>query len=118
MIQLIEEEKPNGVFSYLDNITICGLTEKDHDNNLRLFLKQLNGVLVFNDSKTILTTRKLPILGFEVEEREIRPDHKRLTPLCQMPIPNNMKSLNRAIAFFSYYSKWISHFSNKIKPLT
>ena len=92
---------------------------KDHDNNLQAFFeaaKQRN--LVFNDSKTILTTRKLPILGFEIEDGEIRPDSKRLAPLRQMPVPNNMKSLNRAIGFFSYYSKWIPHFSDKIKPLT
>ena len=119
MIQLIKEEKLNGVFPYLDNITICGSTIKDHDNNLQAFFeaaKRRN--LVFNDSKYILTTRKLPILGFEIEGGEIRSDPKRLAPLRQMPVPNNMKSLNRAIGFFSYYSKWIPHFSDEIKPLT
>ena len=119
IMQFVEEENLKGVFPYLDNITICGKSEDDHNANLHAFFeaaKKRN--LVFNESKTILTTTKLPILGFEIEEGQIRPDPKRLEPLRQMQVPNNAKSLSRAIGFFSYYSKWIPYFSDKIKPLT
>ena len=119
IMQFIEEEKLKGIFPYLDNITICGHSERDHENNLQAFFeaaKRRN--LVFNESKTVLTTRKLPILGFEIEDGQIRPDPKRFEPLRQMQVPNDKKSLNRAIGFFSYYSKWIPYFSDKIKPLT
>ena len=119
VMQFVEEENLKGVFPYLDNITICGKSENDHIANLQAFFeaaKRRN--LVYNESKTILTTTKLPILGFENEEEQIRPDPKRLEPLRQMQVPNNAKSLSRAIGFFSYYSKWIPYFSDKIKPLT
>jgi len=119
MMQFVEEEKLEGVFPYLDNITICGSSEDDHNSNLQAFFaaaKRRN--LVFNEAKIVLTTRKLPILGFEIEDGEIRLEPKRLEPLRQMKVPNNMKSLNRAIGFFSYYSKWVPYFSDKIKPLT
>ena len=90
------EENLKGVFPYLDNITICGKSEDDHNANLQAFFeaaKRRN--LVFNESKTILTTTKLPILGFEIEEGQIRPDPKRLEPLRQMQVSNNAKSWSR-----------------------
>ena len=62
--------------------------------------------LVFNKSKTILTTTKLPILGFEIEKGQIRPDPKRLEPLPKMQVSNTAKSLSRSIfliLYFSYY---------------
>jgi len=65
-----------------------------------------------------LTTRKLPILGYEIEEGEIRPNPERLQPLRKLPVPENTRSLNRCLGFFSYYSKWIQKFSYRLRPLT
>ena len=99
----VEEENLKGVFPYLDNITICGKSQHDHSANLQAFFevaKRRN--LAFTKSKTILTTTKLPILGFEIEEGQIRPDPKRLEPSRPMQVPNNAKSLSETIRFFSY----------------
>jgi len=65
-----------------------------------------------------LTTRKLSILDYEIEEGEIRPDPERLQPLRKLPVPENTRSLNRCLGFFSYYSKWIPKFSDRLRPLT
>ncbi len=48
-------------------------------------------------------------------EGEIRPDPQRLR---QLPVPTDMKSLNRVLGFFSYYSPWIQQYSEEIRPLT
>ena len=37
--------------------------------------------------------------------------------LCYLPLPCEKKSLQRAMGFFSYYSKWIPNFSETISPL-
>ncbi|XP_054259818.1 uncharacterized protein LOC128984513 [Macrosteles quadrilineatus] len=38
MDQIIRKEKLNGVYAYLDDLTVCGKDQKDHDENLRTFL--------------------------------------------------------------------------------
>nr|XP_039262013.1 uncharacterized protein LOC120338143 [Styela clava] len=119
MKQLVKEEQLRGVFPYLDNITICGMTKEDHDKNLAAFLESAKQRgLIFNESKSIWTTRTLPILGYQIAEGEIRPDPERLKPLRQLPIPSNSKELSRCMGFFSYYSRWIPNFSNRIRSLT
>ena len=39
MDSLIKEEKLAGTFAYLDDITICGMTQAEHDVNLEKFMK-------------------------------------------------------------------------------
>jgi len=69
------------VFPYLDNTTICGLSKEDYDENVKQFFEAAQRRnLVLNVCKSVLTTRKLPILGYEIEEGEIRPDPERLQP--------------------------------------
>ena len=74
--------------------------------------------ITYNDAKSVFSTRKLAILGSIVGEGEVRPDPERLQPLLQLSAPNDMKSLRRVLGFFSYYSPWIKHYSEKIRPLT
>ena len=59
-------------------------------------------------------TTSLDFLGFL---GEIKPDIERLKPLKEFSIPHDTKSLKRVIELFSYYSKWIRNFLDKIAPL-
>ena len=43
MVKFFQEENLKGTFPYLD-ITICGEDQKDHDANLKVFLKAANAV--------------------------------------------------------------------------
>ena len=119
MMKFVEQNNLNAVFPYLDNITICGKDQQEHDENLEQFLaaaKRKN--ICYNDSKSVFSTRRLAILGYVIEEGVIRPDPERLSPLRNLPVPHDSKSLNRCLGLFSYYSQWIPEFSNRIKPLT
>ena len=118
-LKFIEQNNLSAVFPYLDNITICGKNQQEYDANLEKFLaaaKEKN--VCYNNSKSVFSTRKLAILGYKIEEGIIRPDPERLSPLRNLPVPHNSKSLNRCHGLFSYYSQWIPEFSNRIKPLT
>ena len=118
MDSFVEENELHGTFPYLDNITICGKDQKEHDINLNKFLKAADEInLTFNKEKSEFSTTKLHILGSVIENGEIRPDPIRLKPLQEMPPPKDVKELKRLLGFFSYYSKWIRNFSQKIKPL-
>ena len=119
MMRFVPDNHLKAVIPYLDNITICGKDQADHDTNLDLFMKAPRKTnLKFNNSKSVFSTRRLPILGYAVEEGTIRPDPDRLKPLLELPLPQNVRSLNRCLGLFSYYSQWVPNFSDKIKPIT
>ena len=118
MMNFVRNENLKAVFPYLDNITICGKNQEEHDANLEAFLdaaKRKN--ITYNESKSVFSTKRLPILGYVIENGEIRPDPDRLKPLREMPIPHDSRSLKRCLGMFSYYSKWIPCYSDKLKVL-
>ena len=50
---LIDKYKLKGVYAYMDDITICGLNEREHDLNLNRFMKALKEQnVVINDEKS------------------------------------------------------------------
>ena len=106
-------------FPYLDDINICGNDQEEHDAHLKSFLdaaKRKN--ICYNEEKSVFSTRRLSILGYVIEEGEIRSDPERMRPLRELQIPQDSKALKRCLGLFSYYSQWIPEFSDRIKPIT
>ena len=116
--ELITKENLTDTFAYVDNVTICGNSIKEHDANLSRFREVARRYgLTFNEEKSIFRTKSVRLLGYEVSKGIIKPDPDRLQPLHDLPVPSSLKSQQRAVGLFSYYSHWISHFSDKIYPL-
>lgn len=116
---IISEEKLDGTYAYLDDITVCGKDVKDHERNLKRFMdatKKYN--LTLNEEKSVLNKTKISLLGYTVENHIIRPDPDRLKPLLDLPAPTKLSELKRVLGMFAHYAKWIGRFSEKIKPLT
>ena len=102
----------------MDNITICGMSENDHDENLVKFQradKRRN--LTINKDKCTFQRTSLNFIGYNISQGEIKPDVQRLKLLRNLHIPHDSKSLKRVIDLFSYYSKWIKNFSDIIATL-
>ncbi len=119
IMEIIASENLQGTFAYLDNVTICGKDQDEHDENLRRFQDvAADRQITYNHDKSIFSTRRLPILGYIIENGQIRPDPDHLRPLLELQAPNDMKSLRRILGFFSHYSQWIQGYSEKIRPLT
>ena len=96
MIKFVEDNHLKVAFPYIDNITIDGKDQDDHDTNLNLFQEAAQRAnLKFNDSKSIFSTQRFPLLGYVVEIACISPDPERLRPLQEFPLPQNSKSLTR-----------------------
>ena len=118
MDEMVKAENLDATFPYLDNITVCGNTEEEHHRNynrLKASIQKYN--LTTNPKKEVYFVTTLAILGNLVSQGKVRPDPERLRPLRELPVPQTAKSLKRAMGMFSYYSKWIHKFSEKISPL-
>ena len=119
MDKLIKDNALDATFAYLDNITICGKDQAHHDENLRRFMEVAEKMnLTYNESKCEFSTTRLKILGSIVEGGTIKPDPDRLKPLMELSPPKNVKELRRVMGFFAHYSKYITSFSAKLRPLS
>ena len=115
---VILEENLENTFAYVDNVTVCGKNQAEHDENLNKFLnaaKKYN--LTFNNDKCVFSAKSADLLGYTIENGTIKPDPERLRPLQELPPPHDMPSLRRAMGMFAHYSQWIANFSEKIRPL-
>ena len=115
---IIKSNNCEGTFAYLDNITVGGATQQEHDVNLANFLdvaKKHN--LTFNESKCVYNTDTVDLLGYRIKAGTLKPDPTRVKSLQELPPPTNRKEQQRVIGLFAYYAQWISHYSDKIKPL-
>ncbi|XP_038652364.1 uncharacterized protein LOC119965671 [Scyliorhinus canicula] len=118
MDRMVDKYGLQATFPYLDNVTICGHDQQDHDANLQKFLqtaKLLN--LTYNKDKCVFSTDRLAILGYVVRNGVIGPDPERMRPLMELPLPNTPKSLKRCLGFFAYYAQWVPNYADKARPL-
>ena len=115
---VIEKYQLSGTYAYLDNITVCGVNNLDHDAKLKALLcAAKNEGLTFNENKRTFNQKEINLLGYRVSHAQIRPDPERLRSLLEMPLPQTKPELQRALGMFSYYARWIPDVSSKIRPL-
>ena len=115
---VIEAENLEGTYPYLDDVTVCGRDQREHDRNLKRFMdavKKYN--LTLNEEKCTFSARSIKLLGYLISNGSVKPDPDRLKPLLNLPVPASAHALQRAIGIFAHHSRWISHYSEKIRPL-
>ena len=114
---VINENNLKDSFAYLDNVTVCGHSQAEHDANLKNLREcaRKNGIL-FND-KGEISKREIGLIGYRVSKGNAKPDPERMEPLRNMPAPSNLKAQKRAVGLFAYYSSWVPKFSDKIHDL-
>ena len=116
MDELVTVENLFNAFPYLENTTIGGRNQIEHDRNMKQFLNALKKNLTLNEMKTISLVNEINnILGYCVENGQIKPDPERLLPLKELPVFHNSKSLKRALEIFAYYAGWVPNFSDVTK---
>lgn len=119
MDNFISSHHLRSTYAYLDDVTICGETLEEHDQNLRSFMDAAEkSNLTLNPDKCSLRKDTICLLGYEIKHLEMRPDPERLRPLREMPLPSNARSLSRLTGLFAYYARWIPRFSEKLSKVT
>ena len=118
MDRILKDEGLDQTYAFVDNVTICGNNQEDHDKQEELFLKVAKKYNIrFNDKKTVKSKAKIALLGYIIENGILKPDPQRLKPLVEIPPPQNLTEQRRLVGMFAYYSKWINNFSDKIRLL-
>ena len=73
--------------------------------------------ITLNEEKSIISVTELDLMSYTISHNKISPDKERLKPLIDMSPPTSRKSQKRIVGMFSYYSKFIRNFSDKIRIL-
>ena len=116
---IVSKEDLSGTFIYVDNITLAGSTQEEHDKNVAAFMAAASKYnLQFNEKKTIANVQSIKLLGYLVSHGSIQPDPDRVQPLLDLAVPQDEKTLASALGLFAHYSCWIKNFSAKIRPLS
>lgn len=90
MDRFVEDEGLKNTFPYLDNITVAGHNQEEHDANVKRFREAIERRnLTLNESKTVESKSSINLLGYCVGNGTITPDQERLRPLQEFPPPEN-----------------------------
>ena len=73
--------------------------------------------LTFNEAKCAYFTDTIKLLGSKIHNGSLRPDPDRVKTLRELPPPKTTKEQQRVVGLSAYFAQWISHYSDKIKPL-
>ena len=105
--EIISKFECKGTFAYLDDITICGHTREEHDDNLKVFLKAAEECnLTLNEDKCVYAVNSVKLLDYQISDGILQPDPDRVAPILELPAPTNSKELQRIVGMFSYYARW------------
>ena len=119
MDNIIKREDLNGIYAYINNVTICGQNQAEYDLNLKEFMNSVVKYgLTLNKNKCLYLLTSIDLLGYTISKGSVKPNPDRLKGLMDLPIPQNLPSLRRAMGMFSHYSRWIPNFSEKLHPQT
>ena len=68
--EIIKSNKCTGTYAYLDNITVGGKTQEEHDANLEKFLKVAKDCnLTVNKGKCVYSAECINLLGYQNQQR-------------------------------------------------
>lgn len=81
---IIKREDPRGTYTYIDNVTICGHNQAEHDNNLKKFMSSVAKYgLTLNKSKCHYSLNTVDLLGYTISIGSVKPDPDALKLICQ-----------------------------------
>jgi len=97
---------------YLDDIIIFGKDKEEHDNNLRVVLKQLNSAgLKLSLEKCIFRAKQVSYLGHIIDKDGVRTDPQKIEKVKNWPLPQKMSELQSFLGFAGYYRRFLKNFS-------
>ena len=102
-----------GVVSITDDIIVHGVTEEQHDKNVRSLMDcACEDGLVFNPEKFSLKADSVMFFGCLYDRNGIRPDPTKAKAIQAMPAPTCLHELQEFIGMVTYLRKFIRGLSD------
>ncbi|XP_035899704.1 uncharacterized protein K02A2.6-like isoform X1 [Anopheles stephensi] len=106
------------VCGYMDDLIIGGLTQEEHDANVREVLSRIReyGFTIRAD-KCIFGMKQIRYLGHIIDGNGIRPDPKKIEAIVNMSPPVNTSEVRSFVGAINYYSKFVPRMRDLRYPL-
>ena len=88
MDTLVADQELDDTFPFVDNITICGRDDGEHDENLKLFMEVAEKErLTCSEEKCVFRVNTIDLLHYHTSHNSTKPDPARLVPILNLPLP-------------------------------
>ena len=103
---------------YIDDIVIWSRSLEEHLQHLETVFKRLREAgLKVHPGKCVFCTDSIDFLGHRISANKLEPQQDKLAAVRDLPSPTDLSSLRAALGLFSYYRKFVLHFSTIAFPL-
>ncbi|GFU83676.1 retrovirus-related Pol polyprotein from transposon opus [Trichonephila clavipes] len=96
--KIIEDEGLTLTYPFIDDVSVCGKDQNEHDDNLEKFItvaKKYN--LTLNEDTCTYSSNSVHLLGYIIQDGIIKPDPERLKPLRDILVPKDSSALQCAL---------------------
>ena len=103
---------------YIDDILIFSRTVVQHLEHLRtVFLRLRKAKLKLKPKKCHFFQRQVSFLGHIVSEDGVSMDPQKVLKIKDCPAPQDVHEVRSILGLFSYYRRFIPHFSETARPI-
>ena len=107
------------VIVYIDDILIYSKTYEEHLKHIRMVFDKLKEAnLAIKLKKCKFCVPNIEFLGHVVGRDGLKPDPNKIKKMKELKAPTDLTSLRAALGLFSYYRKFVKHFSKTAGPMT
>ena len=106
------------VCTYLDDILVTGVTDKEHLETLDAVLTKLAAAwLRLKRSKCAFMQPAVEYLGYHISKDGLRPTKEKVRAIAEAPAPQNVAQLRSFLGLINSYGKFLPQLSTSLAPL-
>uniref|UniRef100_A0A8R1HVX8 CCHC-type domain-containing protein n=1 Tax=Caenorhabditis japonica TaxID=281687 RepID=A0A8R1HVX8_CAEJA len=107
------------VMMYIDDVLVFSKSFESHVQTLRKVLTRFREYnLKASPAKCEFAKKSIVFLGHEISETNYSPNQANLDAIQKMPIPRDLKAVQRFVGMAGFFRKFIKNFSEIAEPLT
>ena len=103
---------------YIDDIVIWSKSLEEHLGHLQQVFQRLREYgLKVHPGKCVFGADSIDFLGHRISANSLQPQQDKIAAVRDLAAPTDLTSLRAALGLFSYYRKFVPHFSSIAFPL-
>ena len=103
---------------YIDDIIVWSRSLAEHMKHLEIVFQRLRKAgLKVHPGKCVFGADGIDFLGHRISANTLEPQQDKLAAVRDLPAPTDISGLRAALGLFSYYRKFVLHFSSIAFPL-